>query len=112
MEGPVRRESGSPQRTAKATVVRFLSRAGQLRTRGIRNFGRFMTKTGPYTHPDPQERARLEREQIQDDQDDGDWNRRHGPVPGGAKILRWPHKHYGEREDSLNVHNREHQVTR
>ena len=87
-------------------IRRFQSRADQLRARGIRNFGRFMTKTGPYTHPDPQERARLEREQIQDQQDDRDWNRRHGPVPGGASILQWRHDSRATSEEQHTAHAR------
>jgi hypothetical protein len=106
-----RKEGSAPARTPKATVVRFLSRADQLHARGIRNFGRWKMNTSAYTHPDPEERARLQHEQAQDAQDDRDWNRRHGPITGGARILPWRYEHAGERKESLDIHRRDHQVT-
>jgi hypothetical protein len=60
-----------------AEILQFMSRAEQLRLRGLRNSGRFLTKRGPYTHPDPAERARLQREQLEEERAERDWARRH-----------------------------------
>ena len=69
-----------------AHILPFVSRFEQLQRRYARNFGRFMAKRGPYTHPDTAERARLEREQEEDQRKDREWAERHGPVPGGAQV--------------------------
>jgi hypothetical protein len=60
-----------------AKVLQFISRAEQLRLRASRNWGRFLTKRGPYTHPDPTERAKLQYEQLEEERADRDWPRRH-----------------------------------
>jgi hypothetical protein len=77
-----RRESA-----ASATVLPFVSRARALELRGQRRFGAFMSRSGPYNHPDERERARLERQRAKEDRWDEEWKLRHGPVPGGAVIL-------------------------
>jgi hypothetical protein len=58
-------------------TLQFISRAEQLRLRASRNWGRFLTKRGPYTHPDPTERARLQCEQLEEERADRDWASRH-----------------------------------
>jgi hypothetical protein len=70
-----------------AQILPFVSRLEQLKRRAARNFGRFMTKRGPYTHPDAAERARLEREREEDKRKDREWAGRHGPMPGGARVV-------------------------
>ena len=78
-----------------AQALRFVSRAEQLRLRGQRNYSRYMRINKRFVDPDGPERAQWQRESAQESLRDDEWNRRHGPVPGGASILRW---HRGERE--------------
>jgi hypothetical protein len=82
-----RRPKHRPECAASATVLPFVSRARALELRGQRRFGAFMSRTGPYNHPDERERARLQQERMEDDRRDEQWKLRHGPVPGGAVIL-------------------------
>jgi hypothetical protein len=60
-----------------ARILQFISRAEQLRLRASRNWGRFLSKRGPYTHPDFLERARLQHEQLEEERADRDWASRH-----------------------------------
>jgi hypothetical protein len=48
---------------------------------------------------DSPERLRWQRESAEESERDAEWNRRHGPVPGGATILRWRDEH----EDSVRT---------
>ena len=72
-----------------ASVLRFVSRAEQLQLRGKRNFSRYMRVTKGFVDPDGPERAQWQRESAQESVCDADWNKQHGPVPGGASILQW-----------------------
>jgi hypothetical protein len=78
-----------------STLFQFISRAEQLRLRGQRNFSRYKLITKGFVAADSLERAQWQREDAQESKRDAEWNRRHGPVPGGAAILQWRQ----ERED-------------
>jgi hypothetical protein len=68
-------------------ILRFTSRSEQLRLRGMRNWGRFLTRRGPYSSPDAEERAVLQKEHAEEAQKDREWAQRHGPQEGGAIVL-------------------------
>jgi hypothetical protein len=70
-----------------AKILVFISRSEQLRLRGMRNWGRFLTRRGPYSSPDAEERAVLQKEQAEDARRDWEWAQRHGPQDGGAIVL-------------------------
>ena len=74
---------------ADSQVLRFISRAEQLEMRGRRNYDRYMQVVKRFVDPDGPERAQWQRESAQESVQDAEWNGRHGPVPGGAVILRW-----------------------
>ena len=82
-----------------AKILTFTSRLDQLKQRYARDFARFMTKHGPYTHPDAEEGARLQRERQEDERKDREWAERHYPVAGGAVVMRFEEgQHLSERE--------------
>jgi len=66
-----------------AIVCRFVSRAEQLRLRGQRNYSRYMFVVKGFVAGDSLERTQWQKESDEDSIRDADWNRRHGPVPGG-----------------------------
>ena len=68
-------------------VVTFVSRAEQLRLRGQRNYDRYMLFTKGFVERDSPERVQWQRESVEDSLRDAEWNRRHGPGAGGAKVL-------------------------
>ena len=70
-------------------VVTFVSRAEQLRLRGQRNYDRYMLFMKRFVERDGPERAQWQRESAEDVVRDAEWNERHGPVPGGPRILQW-----------------------
>jgi hypothetical protein len=70
-------------------VLRFISRAEQLQLRGRRNYNRYMLVTKKFVAADSPERLQWQKESTDEAQRDVAWNRRHGPVPGGANILPW-----------------------
>lgn len=72
-----------------ARLVRFISRAEQLRLRGNRNFSRYMQVTKRLVEHDGPERRQWQRESADEDIRDIEWNRRHGKIDGGAEILRF-----------------------
>jgi hypothetical protein len=76
-----RQVRSSRARKQPAIVVKFVSRAEQLRIRSGRNFGRWMMKRGPHSSPDPLERCRLQAEQLEEQHRDRLWAERHGPIP-------------------------------
>ena len=78
---------------ADSRVLRFMSRAAQLDMRGRRNYDRYMQVRKGFVDPDSPERSQWQQESAQDSQRDAEWNQRHGPLPGGASILQWRHKH-------------------
>ena len=61
----------------------------QLRLRGQRNYDRYMLFTKRFVERDGPERAQWQRESAEDTMRDAEWNQRHGPLPGGARILHW-----------------------
>jgi hypothetical protein len=79
--------------TADSQVLRFVSRAEQLGLRGQRNYSRWMLVTKGFVDPHGLERTQWQKEFVQDSQRDAEWNQRHGPIPGGARILQWRHEH-------------------
>ena len=84
-----RKEGSAPVPNPKATALTFVSRAEQLRLRGKRNYDRYMFLTKGFVDPDGPERRQWQKEAAQDSVRDAEWNRRHGPVPDGARILLW-----------------------
>jgi hypothetical protein len=70
-----------------AKVLQFISRRTQLRLRELHRVARFVNKYGEYRRPGVMAAARLEQEQLEERQRDTEWNERHGPVPGGARVL-------------------------
>jgi hypothetical protein len=81
-----------------ARIVRFISRAEQLRLRGNRNFGRYKRLTHGLVEPDGPERLQWQRESADEEIRDAEWNLRHGRVEGGAEILRF--KQVAERAET------------
>jgi len=73
----------------KSQVIEFLSRADLLHLRGRRNYNRLHAGHQEFVAPDSPERLRWQREAADESERDVSWNRRHGPVPGGATILPW-----------------------
>jgi hypothetical protein len=73
-----------------ARILKFVSRTDQLRMRGIGKWGRFLTKSGPYSSPHPCHRARLQHERVECSAQDAEWGRRHGSIPGGGLVLEFP----------------------
>jgi hypothetical protein len=82
-----------PRRTSvtavDSNVLLFVSRADQLRLRERRNYNRYMLVVKKFVAADSPERARWQRESAEESRRDVAWNRRHGPVPGGARIVPW-----------------------
>jgi hypothetical protein len=74
---------------ADSQVLRVISRAEQLELRGQRNYSRYMFVVKGFVDPNSPERAQWRKEDAQESVQDAAWNERHGPVPGGAAILRW-----------------------
>jgi hypothetical protein len=60
-------------------VLPFHTHAARLHAWSARNFGRFKMKTGPFSHPDPRERARLQREQLEE--------KTTRPTDGGTSVM-------------------------
>jgi hypothetical protein len=74
-------------------VLQVISRADQLQLRGQRNYGRWKMLTKGFVVADGPERAQWQKTDADESRRDADWNRRHGPVPGGARVLPWRHEH-------------------
>jgi hypothetical protein len=87
------RRSLRPSRTTSPPldprVLQFISRADQLQLRGQRNYSRWKLLTKGFVAADSPERVQWEKKSDEDSRRDAAWNRRHGPVPGGAAILGW-----------------------
>ena len=89
-----RRSTAAPP--ADSHVLKFVSRADQLQLRGRRNFDRYMRVIKKYVAFDGSEHAQWQKESAEDAVWDAEWNKRHGPVPGGARILQWRSQRDGE----------------
>ena len=87
-----RSRTSSAARPVDSHVLKFVSRAEQLQLRGRRNFDRYMRVVKKYVAFDSAEHAQWQKESAEDAVWDAEWNKRHGPVPGGARILRWRHE--------------------
>ena len=74
---------------ADSHVLKFVSRAEQLQLRGRRNFDRYMRVVKNYVSFDGPKHAQWQKESAEDAMWDAVWKKRHGPVPGGARILPW-----------------------
>jgi hypothetical protein len=74
----------------RTNIVGFVSRRTQLRLRSIRREAQFVNKYGQFVPPGPADCARLAQEQREQEREDWEWNRRHGPVPGGGRVVRFP----------------------
>ena len=72
---------------AHSQVLKFVSRAEHPQLRGGRNFSRYMLLTKRLVDPDGPERRQWQKDSAEDSARDAEWNRRHGPIPGGARIL-------------------------
>jgi hypothetical protein len=73
-------------------VLQFVSRADQLQLRGQRNYDRYMRVIKKHVSFDGPVRAQWQKESAEDAVWDAEWNKRHGPLPGGgARILPWRH---------------------
>jgi hypothetical protein len=70
-----------------AKILQFISRAEQLRLRGIRNYSRYMQLTKGLIAPDDAERVRWQRESAEEASRDAEWQQRHGVVSEGAVVL-------------------------
>ncbi len=70
-------------------VVKFVSRADQLRLRGRRNYDRYMRVIKNYVALDSPKHVQWQRESAEESERDAGWNSSHGPVPGGASIFPW-----------------------
>lgn len=93
------RSSSTTAPRADSKVLKFVSRAEQLRLRGQRNYGRWKMLTKGFVKADGPERAAWDEESAQESLRDSEWNRRHGPVPGGASVLPWRHEPAGTRQE-------------
>jgi hypothetical protein len=70
-----------------AEILRFISRAEQLRLRGSRNYSRYMMLTKGLIAPDSPERLSWQGQSAEESIRDVEWQRRHCPRPGGAVVL-------------------------
>ena len=86
-----RRDGWGQVARATATLLTFLSRADLLELRRRRSYNRYMMVAKGFVAADGPEQAGWQRESAEDCGRDAEWNRRHGPVAGGATILRWRH---------------------
>jgi len=86
-----RSRTSSAARAVDSHVLKFVSRADQLHLRGQRNYDRYMRVIKGYVAADGPVRAQWQKESAEDAVWDAEWNQHHGPVPGGARILRWRH---------------------
>jgi hypothetical protein len=91
MDGLMKPREDSVQVRPTKTIapLPFVSRAEQLCLRGQRNFSRYHLPNKGFVDPNGPERVQWQRESGQESLRDDEWNRRHGPVPGGARILQW-----------------------
>ena len=79
-------------------VIQFIARRTQIRLRESRIITRFINSYGQYVYPTQDQQKQLECERIAHARQDADWNLRHGPVEGGAIVLR-----FGERPRGISA---------
>lgn len=87
---PLKPECNAPM---PASILRFIARRTQVRLRQVHQVAQFVNRYGQFVQPGPTDVARLATEQLEHEQRDHDWNRRHGPIPGGAQVVRFPQHH-------------------
>ena len=92
MPRQTRSRTSSAAPPADSHVLKFVSRADQLQLRGRRNFDRYMRVVKKYVSFDGPKHAQWQKESAEDVVWDAVWKKGHGPVPGGARILRWRHE--------------------
>jgi hypothetical protein len=85
--------------TMSAKILQFVSRSEQVRLRGQRNYSRYMLVTKGFVAGDSRERAQWQKEYAEEARRDAEWNRRHGPVPGGPSVLQWRHDAQATQEE-------------
>jgi hypothetical protein len=78
---------------ADSHVLIFVSRADQLHLRGHRNYSRNIVFTKGFVKADGREPAQWQKKSAEDAVWDAECDQRHGPVDGGASILRRSHRH-------------------
>jgi hypothetical protein len=83
---------GGSIREREMRLIRFVSLAEQLRLRGSRNYSRYMLLTKGFVAAEGPERRQWLQESAEDSIRDAAWSRRHGRLPGGARILHWRHE--------------------
>jgi hypothetical protein len=88
-----KRSTSTPAPPVDSHALKFVSRAEQLRLRGQRNYSRYMLVVKKFVKSDSLERAQWQKEFDEEDVWDAEWNKRHGLVPGGARILPLRHEH-------------------
>ena len=66
---------------ADSHVLKFVSRADQLRLRGQRNYDRYMRVIKNYVAADSPTHVQWQKESAEDAMWDAEWNKRHGPLP-------------------------------
>jgi hypothetical protein len=86
-----RRRNSTTSSRVNSGVLQFVSRADQRRIRDQRNYGRWKMVTYGFVVADGPERLAWLRESVEDSERDAAWKLRHGPIAGGASILRWRH---------------------
>jgi hypothetical protein len=87
-----KRSASTTARPVDSHVLTFVSRADLLHLRGRRNFDRYMRVIKKYVAADGPEHAQWQKESAEDAVWDAEWNKRHSPLPGGARILNWRHE--------------------
>ena len=87
-------------RPVDSHVLKFVSRVEQLQPRGRRNFDRYMRVIKKHVSFDGPKHAQWQKESAEDAVWDAEWNKRHGPVDGGARILGWSRNQAPVREAS------------
>jgi hypothetical protein len=86
-----------------AQVLPFVPRRTQLRLLELRRVRRFVQPNGDPRPFGARERQRLDAERARDAAREAEWALRHGPVPGGAQLLRFAERPTVTPESVLNA---------
>ena len=70
-----------------ARVLQFVSRAEQVRLRGMENYARWNRIIKGLEPYGPRERHRIFRQHDENERKDREWAMRHAPIPSGARVL-------------------------